>query len=150
MITACGPLIENGFQNGFSLFFLPSLPLRLHSPASINTVLHPFLSSPLSWQKGGNIGRTGREMGGGGGRNGAWRENHPSALCHTYDSRVIRPINEIIDHLMGLIINCFFTLSGPVSSSSSLLLLLRTFYPLIHLTGEIRKHEQEHPDCSQR
>lgn len=69
-------------------------------------------------------------MGGGGGRNGAGGKNHPSAQCHTYDRGVIRPINEIIDHLMGLIINCFFTLSGPLSSSSCLLLLhLLSIYP---------------------
>lgn len=78
-------------------------------------------------------------MGGGEGErgDGAWGENHPSALCHTYDSGVIRLINEIIDHLMGLIINCFFTLSGAIAFSFSLLLLLYTFYPFVGKTMDV-------------
>lgn len=124
MITACGPLIENGFQNGFSLFFLPSPPPTPLPPPPSTLGSIPFSPSPCRWQKGGNIGRTGRELGGGGrGEDGAQGENHPSATCHTYDSCVIRLINEIIDHLMGLIINSFF------AHPSSVLLPLYTFYP---------------------
>lgn len=130
-----------GFKMDFhfsSSHLSPPTPLPPpHPPPPSTPCSIPFSPSPCRRQKGGNIGRTGRETGGGGGRNGAWGENHPSAPCHTYDSCVIRLINEIIDHLMGLIINCFSPLSGLISSSSSL--LLYAVYPFIHLTGEIRE-----------
>lgn len=78
----------------------------------------------MSLAEGGNIGRTGREEGRE--ARGKWSVGSGSSLslCHSYDSRVIRLINEIIDHLMGLIINCFSTVSCPISSSSSSLLML--------------------------
>lgn len=87
----------------------------------------PFLflfGVALSLAEGGNIGRTGREEGRE--ARGKWSVGSGSSLslCHSYDSRVIRLINEIIDHLMGLIINCFSTVSCPISSSSSSLLML--------------------------
>ncbi|KAI9516687.1 hypothetical protein NQZ68_013744 [Dissostichus eleginoides] len=75
--AACGPLIENGFQNGFSLFFLPPRPSP--SPPSLMTKPPPpstprsipfFLGVPLSLAEGGNFRRTGRE----GGREGGLGE----------------------------------------------------------------------------
>lgn len=114
MITACGALIENGFQNGFSLFFLHPLTPWLRSPS-------PPTTAALSLAEGDNIGRTvggrGRERGRGreGGREGRRGGGSRSSLspCHGRDSRAIRLINGIIDHLMGLIINCFGHCPGP-------------------------------------
>lgn len=99
------------------------LPLRLCSPRlrqhwAPSLSLHPLVvgrREAISEGQGGSW-----EVGGWGGAQG---ENHPSATCHTYDSCVIRLINEIIDHLMGLIINCSF------AHPSSVLLPLYTFYP---------------------
>ena len=97
----------------------------------VNTQLHPFFFSfalPCRWQREAILeGRGGsREERRKGGRQrevegGKWSVGSGSSLspCHSYDSRVIRLINEIIDHLMGLIINCFSTVSCPISSSSS-------------------------------
>lgn len=104
-----------------------STPSPPHTPPHLlrHCAPSPFSPAPLSWQKGRQYrkdregdGRRRRGWGWVWGGMGPGGENHPSALCHTYDSRAIRPINEIIDHLMGLIINCFFTLSGRLSSSS--------------------------------
>lgn len=106
----------------------PSTSLMTKPPCTpLNTLLHSFFSSvlPCRWQREAILeGQGGRE--GGREARGKWSVGSGSSLslCHSYDSRVIRLINEIIDHLMGLIINCFSTVSCPISSSSSSLLML--------------------------
>lgn len=117
---------------------IPSSPSWLSPPppTPVNTLLHPFFSLALPCRRQREAileGQGGRREEGREAR-GKWSVGSGSSLslCHSYDSRVIRLINEIIDHLMGLIINCFSTVSCPISSSSSsLLMLLYTsfFYP---------------------
>lgn len=124
-----------------------SPPLPPHPCASVNTGLHPFLSIPLSSAEGRQYRRD-REGDGKqrGEERSARRDSSLSPVSATYDSCVIRLINEIIDHLMGLIMNCFFALSGLASSSSS---PSCCFTRVIQLTGEMLEYDQEHPDCSQ-
>lgn len=153
MITACGPLIENGFQNGFSLFSPPhsifmTNPLSPPTPdcpppPSVSRFSVP-LAFPCRWRywKDTEREKQGRKEGrrGGGllvgwwwGREGGERGNGSrSSLspCHGYDSHTIRLINEIIDHLMGLIINCFCTVSCPIPPPSCCHICFSLFSPL--------------------
>lgn len=101
----------------------PFIPL----PPSWLTPLHPrqhpapslfSLALPCRWQREAILEGQGGRREEGREAWGKWSVGSGSSLspCHSYDSRVIRLINEIIDHLMGLIINCFSTVSCPVSS----------------------------------